>query len=185
MSVAELLVDLTRLGIRLESHGDRLRYSPKAAVTSDLTERMKTYKGELLAMFGPKAGATDIHKSDAASVWQAALARLDGDPLFPSDLMEALRSADAHWAANDLRAKTVAEATPEALDKESWPADCIDPDELTPCRTCGSLELWQTLAGNWRCQNCEPPTSAQRVSEAVERIRRRKRRTRRDDKYWR
>ena len=27
------------------------------------------------------------------------------------------------------------------------------------CAQCGTLELWQTLAGNWRCQRCHPPKS--------------------------
>ena len=50
MSAAKLMADLTRLRIRLEVHGDRLRYSPRTAVTPELANRMKAHKGELLAM---------------------------------------------------------------------------------------------------------------------------------------
>ena len=41
MSAAELMADLTRLGIRLEAHGDRLRYWPRSALTPELANRMK------------------------------------------------------------------------------------------------------------------------------------------------
>ena len=49
-----------------------------------------------------------------------------------------------------------------------------------PCPVCGSLELWQSVAGDllgltpgrWRCMKCDPPTAAPEA-EAAERIRRR------------
>ena len=50
VSAAQLMTDLARLGIRIEAHGDRLRYSPRSAVTPDLADRMKAHKGELLAI---------------------------------------------------------------------------------------------------------------------------------------
>ena len=50
MSAARLMANLNRLGIRLEARGDRLRYSPRSAVTPDLADRMKAHKGELLAI---------------------------------------------------------------------------------------------------------------------------------------
>jgi len=50
MTTADLMTDLARLGITLEAHGDRLRYSPRSAVTPDLAQRMKTHKGEVLAL---------------------------------------------------------------------------------------------------------------------------------------
>jgi hypothetical protein len=53
--------------------------------------------------------------------------------------------------------------------------------EVVPCPVCGSLELWQSVAGDllgltpgrWRCMKCDPPTAARRLAEAAERIRRR------------
>lgn len=53
MNAAELLLDLGRLGIRLEAHGDRLRYSPRSALTPDLLDRLKSHKAELLALLRP------------------------------------------------------------------------------------------------------------------------------------
>ena len=53
MSAAELLLDLGRLGIRLEAHGERLRYFPRSALTPDLLGRLKAHKAELLALLRP------------------------------------------------------------------------------------------------------------------------------------
>ena len=55
MIATELLADLTRLGIRLEAHGDRLRFWPRSAVTPELADRMKAHKAELLAVLQPQA----------------------------------------------------------------------------------------------------------------------------------
>ncbi len=52
-----------------------------------------------------------------------------------------------------------------------WPGDnAID---LHPCGSCGGMDFWQSLAGNWRCMNCHPPETAQRLLEKVERLRKR------------
>lgn len=50
MTAAELLSDLTTLGIQLEARGERLRYWPRSAATPDLVARLQAHKGELLAM---------------------------------------------------------------------------------------------------------------------------------------
>jgi hypothetical protein len=46
-----------------------------------------------------------------------------------------------------------AAAVPEA-DGLEW----IEPDEDIPFRTCpkcGGIDLWETIAGTWRCQHCD------------------------------
>lgn len=30
-----------------------------------------------------------------------------------------------------------------------------DSEPAAPCPKCGSFDLWQTIAGNWRCQHCD------------------------------
>ena len=97
MSAAHLMNDLDRLGIHLEAHGDRLRYSPRSAVTPELADRMKAHKLELLAILQWNVGTPAIDLTDANAIWQAALDDLDGNPLFPPDLMKALRAANAQW----------------------------------------------------------------------------------------
>ena len=50
MSPAELLGELTRQGIELRADGNRLRYRPRAAVSPELAETLRTHKGELLTL---------------------------------------------------------------------------------------------------------------------------------------
>ena len=64
MTATELLTDLTRLGIRLEAHGERLRFFPRAAVTPDLADRMKSHKSELLAALR-SAGEIEVDTENA------------------------------------------------------------------------------------------------------------------------
>jgi len=65
---------------------------------------------------------------------------------------------------------------PLSFDDAPW-ADDPEHDESTevidppdPCPECGTLELWQTLAGNWRCLRCDPPTKARRLRERAARL---------------
>ena len=106
MTATRLIADLARLGIRLEAHGDRLRYSPRSAVTPDLADRMKAHKAELLAILRRDPDDPAIDRTNATAVWQAALAQLNGDLLFSPDLMEALRSANVQWADEAERTET-------------------------------------------------------------------------------
>ena len=85
MTAAELIAELTRRGIRLETAGDRLRYSPRSALTPDLAAQMKAHKAELLVLL------------NAEAVWQAALDELESDPDFPAELVRALRLANVEW----------------------------------------------------------------------------------------
>ena len=100
MSTVELLADLSRLGIRLEADGGRLRYHPRSAVTADLISRLKAHKADLLALLRPMPDPPSVDPTDAAALWQAAVDRLEGNPLFPPNLMEALRHAHVQWATD-------------------------------------------------------------------------------------
>src|SRR5262249_44641314 len=103
MSTTKLLVELAKLGIRLEVDGDRLRYHPRSAVTPALAERLKAHKNELLAILRPGARASSSGLHDATLIWQAVLAELEGDPLFPPNVMEALRAASVWWSTEPPR----------------------------------------------------------------------------------
>ena len=100
--------------------------------------------------------------SEARAVGLVVLA--DGDRL----VIRGPRAADAvarrllEHKAEVMRAL----ATPGAsLDHQDDPGDCDEfLDVLPPCLTCGSLDLWQTIAGNWRCQHCD--TAALRRSRS-------------------
>jgi hypothetical protein len=125
-------------------------------VTPDLADRMKTHKSELLEILRRDPNGPTIDLKDATAVWQAALDRLEGDPLFPPDVMQALQAANAQWIDD-----------PDAGEADEA-IELTDPPD--PCPECGTLELWQTLAGNWRCLHCDPPTKARRLRERVVRL---------------
>lgn len=78
MSAAQLLAELTQLGVRVEAHGGRLRYSPKSAVTPDLIDRMKAHKTELLQFAGKEY-----------------------NPAFPPEVVAAMRLANAEFVVDD------------------------------------------------------------------------------------
>jgi TubC N-terminal docking domain len=78
MSSTELLLDLGRLGIRLEADGERLRYFPQSALTPVLLDRLKAHKAELLAMLRPApevAPALPTPTSDAPAKPEKAVCR--------------------------------------------------------------------------------------------------------------
>lgn len=64
MSAAQLMTDLTRLGILVEARGNRLRYSPQSAVTGSLLEQLKLHKADLLAMLRPSGGFEEQPQDD-------------------------------------------------------------------------------------------------------------------------
>lgn len=49
-AAAGLLVELSRRGIELRVHGNRLRYRPRTALTPELAERVRAHKPALLAL---------------------------------------------------------------------------------------------------------------------------------------
>ena len=149
MNAAALLLDLGRLGIRLEAHGDRLRYSPRSAVTPDLAHRLKAHKGELLKILRNPTTGPELTPHDPASASPAASGTLGGNPS---------------------TCNTTTEPDFEPPGPDGWPASCIDPDELTPCLECDALDLWQSMAGNWHCQNCNPPDKARQLRELAKRL---------------
>ena len=50
MIAAEIVADLARRGIRLEAHGERLRYYPRSALTLDQLDKLTIHKSELLTL---------------------------------------------------------------------------------------------------------------------------------------
>ncbi len=104
-------------------------------------------------------GMTLVSEARAAGLIVLA----DGDRL----VIRGPRSADAvarrlleHKAevmralAVPVAAEVLAVAVPVVYQDDSRDCDEIL-DVLPPCPTCGSLDLWQTIVGNWRCQHCD------------------------------
>jgi hypothetical protein len=101
-------------------------------------------------------------QTDANAVLQAAVDRLEGDPLFPPHLIRALRAADACWGVDESGG-----GSSEVLG--TWD-DGIEPSD--PCPECGGLRFWWNARGEPRCLRCEPPLEALRWQERALEIRR-------------
>lgn len=162
------LLLLTRLLADCHAHGVRLLLTgdgglaidaPQDAVTLALIGRLKAHKCELLAMLRHRTVNMANDMAHPAGIPQDVVDRAEGDLLLAADGMEALPLAGV--------------SVPGGLSEVGEPRDLLAPDELEPCPMCGTLELWQTIAGSWRCQRCDPPTSARRLRELAARLRRR------------
>jgi hypothetical protein len=57
--VAELLGELTRLGVRLEPRGDALAFFPRHKVSRELREQLQQYKPQLLELLRGETGSID------------------------------------------------------------------------------------------------------------------------------
>jgi len=90
-------------------------------------------------------------------------------PPWPTPDSSAIDPTDSNTALHAI-VEPVDDSEPEAFVQDGWPLDSIDPDEVAPCSECGTLELWQTLAGNWRCLRCDPPTTARRLRERAAQV---------------
>ena len=78
--IVRLLVDLLRVGIRIESHDGKLHVTPPEALTTDLRQRIKRDRDELLRLFENTAfltGGTD--KGDRSSAVPSALSVRSGN----------------------------------------------------------------------------------------------------------
>ena len=149
MTAITLIKDLARLGIQLKADGDRLRYAPRSAVTPALVEQIKAHKGELLEILRNPTACPEMTLRDTASASPAASEQLSGNP--PT-------------------CDTGTEHDLGPLGPDGWPVNYVDPAGLTTCPQCDTLELWQSLAGNWHCQNCNPPDKARQLRELAQRL---------------
>ena len=150
MIATQILADLAHLGIRIEARGDRLRYSPRSAVTPDLVGQMRAHKAELLAALEPSRAAADI-----LCPWCKGSDLADADAGLRCVVCDRIAWVP-HEEGGLVRVDHIGD---EEIDL---------PD---PCEECGSLDLWQSVAadplgvslGKWRCQQCDPPATAQRL----------------------
>jgi TubC N-terminal docking domain len=181
VSAAQLLTELTQRGIRIEAHGDRLRYSPRSAVTPDLADKMKAHKGDLLTILRSKSTNLGACPACGERLWE--IATFDGFLNLECPACDrcygcrpSTDEVAARFAGRPVKAIQICDESLEAM------------GEVYPCNPCSGLELWQSVAGDWRCLRCDPPSAARRLAEAAERIRRRTNRradTRHNVKYLR
>ncbi len=163
VNAAKLMADLAQRGIRIEAHGDRLWYSPRSALTPDLTDRMKAHKGELLAILSENS----VHLG-ACTHCGGKLLEI---PTFDGFLNLECPSCDRCFRCRPsteevaIRFATQSSQSIQVCD-ESLHVIAV----VRPCIQCDSLDLWQSVAGDWRCIHCKPPTASRRLASAAERI---------------
>jgi len=129
------MADLARLGIKLEADGDRLRYSPRSAVTPELAKRMKAHKAELLALL--LAGET---------------------PMTLAQAVKASVSADGKWHAVYDNTRGEFDWINDAFDSHPEPVEPV-------CRCHNEQSWWQSIYGDHLiCGICHPPVSPKVVA---------------------
>ena len=106
------MTDLARLRIRIEAHGDRLRYSPRSSATADVVARMKAHKAELIPLLSSEPPTRD----GTVQVWRIAIERLneahDGGPV---DWQAFNAAEDRFWSATTVGDRSRAAAEMEAI----------------------------------------------------------------------
>ena len=160
MSAADLLLDMGRLGIRLEADGERLRYFPRSALTPDLLDRLKAHKGELLATLTP------VH---ATLVAEANRMLPPGFVLTPTDWqrLDPLERDPAAYLLELARIIRPATIPPEPT-RQPWksttPLALADDANFTrrgvthKLADCPATDSWRHVFGGMYCRQCWPPT---------------------------
>ena len=177
----DLLENLSRLGIELVAHGDRLRYRPRSAVTADLLERLKVHRDELLAILRASGAPGEATTAPATGEKMTTMA-VEEMVTTVDEKKTTMVGREMNNEATEEKITVVSEfrmgtpATCDTLAASPEPAlrqDCIEPPPA--CPGCGGQVFWWNPLGDRRCMNCDPPITAILALERVEVIRRRQR----------
>jgi TubC N-terminal docking domain len=131
MTALQLLAQLRVLGVHLEPAGDRLRYRPASAISSQLLDALREHKAELL-------GLLEIQR------------------VFGADVVDVLtrKEGERHWQAPLAK---YAAARPMAY-QHPWPnaIDGLGPHHVGPfgpCASCGQGS-WSSYGAMRLCHPC-------------------------------
>jgi hypothetical protein len=171
-TLANLLTDCDAHGIRLAlADGGALEIdAPQDALTPALLARLKAYKVELLAML---RSAADLGTCEDCGQALAETPTFDG--FLNLECPGCDRCFGCQPSTGEIAAR-FAGAPEKAIPVFVDDSQVIG--EFVPCPECGSLELWQSAAGDllglapgvWRCVKCDPPTRARRLRERIVRL---------------
>lgn len=168
MSATQLITDLDRLGIRIEAHGDRLRYSPRSAVTPELANRMRARKAELLAILRGSLGI------GACSTCRVRLLEV---PTFDGFLNLECPSCDRCFGCRPSTEEIAARfRKPKEKAKSVFVNKCPLFGEIVSCPQCEDRELWHSATGDlfglmdiqWCCSKCDPPLGSHESVDPME-----------------
>jgi len=175
LGLEKLIADCDTQSIRLlpVGNGGLTIDAPQDALTPDLLDRLKAHKVELLAMLRSAAALGTCEDCGQALVETPTF-----DGFLNLECPDCDRCFGCRPSTGEIAARFagVPEKAIPVTDDESQVIG-----EVVPCPKCGTLELWQSAAGDlfgltpgwWRCVKCDPPTAARRLADAADRIRRR------------
>jgi TubC N-terminal docking domain len=171
MTAEAIIGELRGLGITLQVHGDRLRFHPRSAVSGELLDRLRGCKGELLARLQNPGNGNATSRSPGTD---RVVSPAPGTPVptlpavYIGDDPQNLQRQDSDAA--DWKEFT----TPDGC-REWQRGDAADLQDIdvAPCLTCGGLERWQDIRGDWHCERCHPRRHGPRLHRLARRIRER------------
>ena len=79
MTTTALLDDLAARGVTVTAHGDRLRCSPRSAMTPELLPTILAHKSELLAILSAKAEVAKVKMSTQVDKSKSSTPTLPGE----------------------------------------------------------------------------------------------------------
>ena len=176
-TAARLMTELQGLGVTLAADGDRLRFSPRSAVTGELLQRLRDCKAELLAMLasGPQPGDNGNGYTTRATTGETAVV----SPKAPQDPP----GGDPHGAdgpqdpgPSDIDAGEWQEVTDADGRRCLVRSDAADVEiiDARPCPVCGGIVFWWDVAGGAHCERCSPATpTGQRLRQRAAELRER------------
>ncbi len=161
MNLIELLSEIRTGGgeIKVVGHDLRLRV-PAGLLSPDDKQVLRAHRQDLLRLLGP-AEQVVVDEEREAIQWVEALS--------PEEAEVVVETALREWRDLVGWAETPVVDPVKEAEVVEWD-DCVDPPP--PCERCGSLELWQTAAGSWHCQRCDPPIRSEMLRLRAARLRR-------------
>ncbi len=134
---------------------------------ADLAKQLIEHKSEVLLVLQPAADVdADYDAGGERQAIQDEAREAEARIALADDAAVDDRFAD--WQAS------LDEAGMTVLTPPNYAADfdLIDAADLSACLKCGSLELWQSEVGTWRCSKCDPPARADGLRKLADKIRR-------------
>ena len=147
-AVSSLLVELERLGVELETRGDRLRFRPVDAVPENLVQALRKHKTELLSRLRSSSGPGALLVDEDDQINQRRIAdtqarSLIGSVRIHSHLLdsEIWLALDEH-AASELRVEEEGQERPRPV---LTPEDIIALERMSPAKIRAAVEWIRRL----------------------------------------
>jgi tRNA(Ile2) C34 agmatinyltransferase TiaS len=162
MAIDALVAELSGLGVVLRIEGDRLAFdAPAGVITDDLLGRMRSVRDGLMGLVAdrdrgvPHASLPDASRLDRPTTircpWCGGIDLSDdgrGLRCCHCDRLAWVATVEGGLARRDVADSVI---------------ELVDPDLVPVCPTCGAWCDVMTLAGSWRCSQCDPEAKDRRL----------------------